>query len=270
MKKISLCLVAAYLMASLFTGCGGSAPAEPATTTAPAETAAATEAPTIETTAATEAPTVETVETTAPALVGPSEYVDAAYAEVIGRYATALTEQWSEDKYFDNGMSALPVYYYEGNVLENVGFGYLDLNCDGQNELLIGAIQDADRDPSVFEIWTIANGEPVMLAQGSTGDHYVLQFVPEDNVWYVVREASNSAASFATYYMMLSENGLEVTQGILFDAMADEANPWFMTYDLDWDASNDEPIDEDMANAIMDNNRKYYTVADYFPFTCYN
>ena len=51
--------------------------------------------------------------------------------------------------------------------------------------------------------------------------------------------------------------------------MADEANPWFMAYDLDWDAANDEPIDEEMANAIMDSNRAHYTVAEYIPYNLY-
>ena len=69
---------------------------------------------------------------------------------------------------------------------------------------------------------------------------------------------------------MLIEGKLEVTQGILFHAAADEENPWFMTYDLDWDASNDEPIDEEMANAIMDNNRMYYTALEYIPYTNFN
>ena len=267
MKKISLCLVAILLMAAMVTGCGTPAPTEPAQTTAPAQTTPETQAPATEATEpATEAP----VETTAPAVAEPSDLVDEAYAQVIGRYYTALTEQWTEDKYFDNEMSALAAHYYEGNALENVGFAYLDLDNDGQNELNIGAIAHADHDPSVFEIWTIADGEPVMLAQGGSRNRYVMQFAEEDNAWYVVNEASNSAASYAVYYLMLIEGKLEVTQGILFDAAADEENPWFMTYDLDWDASNDEPIDEEMANAIMDNNRMYYTALEYIPYTNFN
>lgn len=260
MKKIFLCLVAIMLMAAMAAGCGAPAPAEPAQTTAPAQTTPETQAP------ATEA----SAETTAPAVAAPSDLVDEAYAQVVGRYYTALTEQWTEDKYFENDMSALAAYYYDGNPLENVGFAYLDLDNNGQNELIIGAIAHADQDPSVFEIWTIADGEPVMLAQGGSRNRYVMQFPEEDNAWYVVNEASNSAASYAVYYLMLIEGKLEVTQGILFDATADEQNPWFMTYDLDWDVSNDEPIDEELANAILDSNRMYYTALEYIPYTNFN
>ena len=145
----------------------------------------------------------------------------------------------------------------------------MDLDNDGRLELIIGAILNAEQDPSVFEIWTRADGEPVMLAQGGTRNRYVLQYVEEDTMWYVVNEGSNSAYSHATYYLMLNEGKLEVTQGIIFDAMADEQNPWFMTYDTDWDVSNDEPIDEATANAILEVNRKHYTALEYFPYIFY-
>ena len=88
-------------------------------------------------------------------------------------------------------------------------------------------------------------------------------------MWYVANEGSNNAANFATYYLMLTDGKFEVVQGIVFDAMADEKNPWFMTYDLDWDVSNDEPIDADTADAILEANRKIYTPLEYFPYIFY-
>ena len=56
-------------------------------------------------------------------------------------------------------------------------------------------------------------------------------------------------------------------EGSYHDTKADPENPWFMSYDLDWDVSNDDPIDEDTANAILDNNRGHYTALEYFPYT---
>ncbi len=195
-----------------------------------------------------------------------SYYIDVAYHEQIGRYYTALSEQWDEGKYFENGLSALPFYYYEGNPLENVGFGFVDLDNDGYWELIIGAILNAEQDPAVFEIWTLVDGEPVMLAQGGARNRYVLQYVEEDGMWYVVNEGSSSAFSHATHYLMLQDGKFEVVQGIVFDASVDEENPWFQSYDLDWDVSNDEPIDEELANAILDSQRRHYTALEYFPY----
>lgn len=196
-------------------------------------------------------------------------YINGVYKDQIARYATALSERWDEGKYFENDLSAQPYYYYEGNPLDNVGFGFVDLDNDGNWELVIGAILNAERDPAVFEIWTLVNGEPVMLAQGGTRNRYVLQYVEEDSMWYVVNEASSSAANSATYYLMLNEGKFEVVQGIVLDAEADEQNPWFMTYDLDWDVSNDMQIDEETAGAILESNRKHYTALEYYPYSCF-
>ena len=271
MKKHAMLIILTLLVMAMLIGCSNATKAETPATEAPVTDEAtqavetmATEAP------ATEMPTEEAAEED---IVyegdASSYYIDVAYAEQIGRYYTALSEKWDEEKYFDNEMSALPYYYYEGNPLDNVGFGFVDLDNDGYWELIIGAILNAEQDPAVFEIWTLVDGEPVMLAQGGSRNRYVLEYVEEDNVWYVVNEGSNSAFSHATYYLMLNEGKFEVVQGIIFDAEANEQNPWFMTYDLDEDVSNDEPIDEETANAILESNRKLYVALEYFPYIFY-
>ena len=191
------------------------------------------------------------------------------YAEQIGRYHTALTEKWDEDKYIENGMSEVLAAYYDGNPLDNVGFGFVDLDNDGHRELIIGAIQDAETEPAVFEIWTLMDGEPVMLAQAAARSQYALQYVEEDNMWYVANEEADSVFSHGTYYLKLNEGKFEVVQGILYNAGADEQNPWFLTYDLDWDTSNEEPIDEATANDILESNRMLYTPLEYFPYIFY-
>ena len=273
MRKFRFILAVCLLAAILLTGCS-SAPhtkivETEAHTTIPDESH---DEPITEVSTETSAETVmeQTVEETEEDIVYEGDaatyYIDVAYTEQIARYSTALAEQWEEGKYFENGLSALPYYYYEGNPLDNVGFGFVDLDNDGRWELIIGAILNAEKDPAVFEIWTLVDGEPVMLAQGGSRNRYVLQYVEEDNMWYVVNEASNSAFNSATYYLMLSEGEFEVVQGIVFDATTDEQNPWFMTYDMDWDVSNDEPIDEETAMAILESNRKHYTALEYFPY----
>ena len=286
MKKYFVCLISVLFLLAMMAGCSTAPKTEPAPTTqtiavteapttAPTEipTEAATEAPAEEPTEAPEASTEPIVEETEAPVVyekgTPSYYTYEVYAEQIGRYYDAISERWEEGKYFENDMSALPYYYYEGDPLENVGFGYVDLDNDGSWELVIGAILNAEQDPAVFEVWTLVDGKPVMLAQGGTRNRYVLQYVAEDGMWYIANEASNSAYSFATYYLMLNEGEIEVVQGVLFDALANEQNPWFMTFDLDWDASNDDSIDEETANAILESNRKFYTALEYIPYSSF-
>lgn len=254
MKKIFSLLIAVLLVVVLFVGC------DSAEDTESASGVAETVAPNV-----TDANIDEGI-----VLEGDAAYyVKEVYAAQIQRYYTALSEQWDEGKYFENNMSALPYYYYEGNPLDNVGFGLVDLDNDKSPELIIGAILNQDKDPAVFEIWTLVDGKPVMLAQGGSRNRYVLQYVAEDDAWYVANEGSNSAANSGTFYLMLNEGRFEIVQGIVFDAMADEQNPWFMTYDLDWDVSNDIPITADMADAILESNRMHYTAADYYPYSLY-
>lgn len=195
--------------------------------------------------------------------------VDSVYAEQIDRYYTALAEQWDEATCLENGLSASVSYYYEGDPLENVGFGFVDLDYDGSDELVIGAILNAEQDPAVFEIWTLRDGEPVMLAQGGPRNRFCLQYPEDDAVWFVANEASNGAANSATHYLMLRDGVFEVMQAIIFDAAADEQNPWFMAYDTDWDTSNDTPIDEELALAVMEAQRNTCVAFDYTPYSLY-
>ena len=269
MNKNIFTFILLLLVVVILAGCGNSSDVETAATEglAAEQTTAATDAPAPEqTTAPNETEAEEDIVYEGDAS---TYYIDVAYPEQIGRYYAALSEKWEEGKYFENNMSALPYYYYEGNPLENVGFGFVDLDNDGRLELIIGAILNAEEDPAVFEIWTLVDGEPVMLAQGGSRNRYVLQYVEEDRMWYVVNEGSNSAFNHATYYLMLNDGKFEVVQGIVFDAAADEQNPWFLTYDLDWDVSNDQPIDEETANAILESNRKLYTGLELFPYIFY-
>ena len=198
-----------------------------------------------------------------------SYYIDVVYARQIERYYTAISQQWDENAYLDHELSPLVTRYYDGNPLDNVGFTFMDLDGDGIWELIIGAIQNAEQDPLVFEIWALKNNEPVMLVQSGSHNRYYLQYAEEDDLWSVAYEAENGAANRAVYYLQLQDGEFKVTQGVIFDALANEESPWFMTYDLDWDVSNDTPIHEDTANAVMEAGRNTYAATEYFPYCLY-
>ena len=189
------------------------------------------------------------------------------YASQISAYRTALTERWEMDEYFARDMSPLAVYYYDNNGLENVGYAIMDLNNDGGQELLIGAIAGADTDPVLFELWTLdANQEPVKLLTSYERNRYYLQH-HEEGVYMVENHGSNGAANSAHHYYTVENGTLKIQQAIIFDAIADEENPWFMAYDDDWDTSNDTPIDEETAMGIIEANTNMTIVPPFIPFS---
>ena len=267
MRKILLPAAVCLLSLALLAGCGNpqaELPVDTEPSASPTESIAeSTTNPADETTP------VETEEDVEYEGDASSYYIDVVYAQQIERYYTAISQQWDETACFDHELSPLVTSYYDGKPLDNVGFTFMDLDGDGIWELIIGAIRNAEQDPLVFEIWALKNDEPVMLVQSGSHNRYYLQYAEEDNLWSVAYEAENGAANHAVYYLQLFAGEFSVTQGIIFDAAADEENPWYMTYDLDWDVSNDTPIDEDTANAVMNAGRNTYAPQEYFPYSLY-
>lgn len=189
-----------------------------------------------------------------------------AYTHQLQRYYTALAEKWDEGKYYEHEMSALASYYLEGNPLDNVGFAFADMDKDGDLELMIGAIRNAQQDPAVFEIWTLVNGTPEMLVQSGYRNRYFVEHC-EDGTWLVCNEASNSAANSAWQYYLLEADALNVQQAVVFDAVANEENPWFLASDDDWNTGNDTSIDENTAVSILDGHANAYAIPEYIPFS---
>ena len=257
MKKLLLTATTILLVLSMLSGCS-KRQSEPPVATEPATTPA-------------ESITTPSVETTPvePEDNASSVSINENYAPQIERYYEAISNQWDDGAYFEHQMCPMVVHYYEENALDNVGFTFMDLDGDDNQELIIGAIMNSEQDPLIFEIWTLNNGEPVMLAQSGSRNRYYSQYSEEDGLWSIANEAENGAANHAVYYLQLLDGKLEVTQGILFDAVANESAPWFMAYDLDWDVSNDMPIDEDTANAVMEAGQKLYTAMEYIPYSLY-
>ena len=129
-------------------------------------------------------------------------------------------------------------------------------------EPLIGAISGADTDPAVLEIWTVKDGAPVMLAQSHARDKYYVEYLADENAWLIANEGSGGAASSVWFYYALQNGELALMQGV-----TSESGAWYMTYDTDYDVSNDTPSDEAACQEIIDSHTERYTALDYTPYT---
>lgn len=186
-----------------------------------------------------------------------------AYQEVLNKYQTMIIDQWDTNKAFDEGLSAMVPELVQMGSGNEVGYVLYDLDLDGQPELLIGEMdteQPANR--IVFDAYTEKDGKAVQLFESESRNRY---YVVEDEAGAIMiaNEASNGAYSSGWIYYLYTDGELKVMQAIMFDASADEENPWFMGYDDDWDSSNDEPISESDAQAIIDSYTNTYAKLDW-------
>lgn len=192
----------------------------------------------------------------------------AVYAEQRNLIYQALTEQWSVDKYFDNDMSHLMANHYEGDALASIGYALLDLDGDGKDELIISAVDKTYAGGMLYDVYSAPNGEVIHVLCGHERNRYYLQDM-EDEGYGIANEASDSAWRSAWYYYSLVDGKLELTQGIIVNVEADAENPWFITYDEDWDVSNDTHDVEGVAESIIETYRQSYVTLEYTPFSEY-
>ena len=190
------------------------------------------------------------------------------YKEQMELVYQALSQEWSVDKYFENQISSLISKHYEGNALENVGYALKDLDGDGKEELLISAVSKDSSGGMLYDVYSAPNGNVVHVLSGHERNRYYLQWM-EEGIYMIANEASNSAYNSAWYYYSLIDGQLELMQGVVFNVEEDENNPWFITYDTDWDISNDTHDVDGMAQSIIDAYTNSNIVLEYTPFSMY-
>lgn len=191
------------------------------------------------------------------------------YEEVLDKYYAALSEKWDGQKLSEEGLSLLSLYCQEGNALENVGYTFLDVNGDGVCELMIGAIHgDEFVDKMLFELYTLEDGVPVQIFAGQERDRYYIAGL-EEGGYLIANEASSGAANSAWFYYVMDGKELSVVQAILYNAAASPDQVWYMAYSREWDISSAEPVEEQLAEDIIESYKDRYMVPEYQRFSDY-
>ncbi len=205
--------------------------------------------------------TVQTAEGTQEALTTAADY-----DEIIENYRTMIREKWDASQIFDTEYSPVLGYLSESaDAQDAVGYTMMDVNGDGVDELLIGETDtELAANRLIFDAYTMKDGQPVQLFVSHERNRYYLS-EDESGAILVANEAANGAANSAWYYYVVSGDELQIVQGVIYDLAADEQNPWFLTYDEDWDTSNDEATTEEDAQNIIDSYTNTYAALDWTP-----
>jgi hypothetical protein len=130
------------------------------------------------------------------------------YKEILDEYYQAIYVHQTEPEQFDaNNYGSLissivnPYWAWENaeNILSMVGFGYIDLNEDGIDELVLGWIGNEfwNMDEGyVFAVYTIVDGKTTLAIEGWERNRYI---IGKDGYLYNNGSSSSTETTYTKY-----------------------------------------------------------------------
>lgn len=137
-----------------------------------------------------------------PVIVGIPEH----YQTVLNKYYAVVRDRWPADRLMDLGALAMADYYGDAS-LDNVGFALLDLNGDGVDELVIGAVARGDQQGNeIFCIYSnpenplysinSVEGNVYYLHAGTADGTYEVEVAGMDLAWVIEPAAEENVFDF--------------------------------------------------------------------------
>lgn len=157
------------------------------------------------------------------------------YEPLIETYRQAIRENWNPGQCMEKGISLMIGYYSE--LYDTLGHNQVDLNGDGNDELII---TDGN---NIYDLYTVSNGEVIHLVSAMERKEY---FLTTDGYIYEMGSGSYAVGYYSLY--TLGQQDLVLERGFMMDAEADPDNPWFY-YD---GVNRGDPCLTSEAAAIMD------------------
>ena len=138
----------------------------------------------------------------APAIEGIPEL----YQEILNEYYAVVRDRWPAEELMDLGAVGMADYYGEAS-LDNIGFALVDLNGDRVDELVIGAVAQADQQGNeIFCIYTdpenpfyainSVEGWVYYLHAGEADGTYEAEIVGLDSAWVIETAESENTFDF--------------------------------------------------------------------------
>lgn len=138
----------------------------------------------------------------APAMEGIPEQ----YQQVLNKYYAVVRDRWPADQLMDLGAVSMADYY--GDVsLDNIGFTFLDLNGDTIDELVIGAVAQAEEQGNaIFCIYAnpenphyvinAVEADVYYLRSGDADGTYEAEISGKDKAWVIVTAQRENTFDF--------------------------------------------------------------------------
>ena len=238
MKKNVLFLTVLTFAISGMTACGSQATESHQTSNAPvssAEEIVETDAPMEEDTPKEETPqnedapvAVEAPEENAPPIVEelPPD-TSQFYLDVLNMYYQNISSNWADYEEVDLENSDVSYLWYFADKeagLSQTGYQLIDINGDGIEELLVGAIMGSDMsayDGMFYDLYTLNNGSPVHIASSGERSRYYL------GNGEICQEASGGAGLSVKECYHVTPTGLECFETYIYDSDTNPSNPYF-------------------------------------------
>lgn len=176
------------------------------------------------------------------------------YDEIIRKYHEGIAAGWSMEDFTENNLCYLAGYEMGENTL---GYCTMDINGDGIDELMIGAVGKEADTGMFYDLYTIVDGQRSLVVSSGERDRY---YLCED--YTIANEGSGGALSSVFGYYDLISDQLQLKEGVFLNGNDYPDNPWFYTVtDIYGDYST--PITESEGRDII--NKYPYMTIPYIP-----
>lgn len=191
---------------------------------------------------------------------------EAAYGRILDMFYAGIASSWTtldgqgwEDTNDPDSVSYL-FYHYTMYSLNEVGYALIDLNGDGQSELLVAPFDEAESG-MFYELYTLSDGEIIHLISAGERDRYYLAVDYSIN-----KEGSGGALNSSTDNLRLDadKKKLKVNKALIYDGDRDSEHPWFFatsdyydesSYGINYDVLTNVPEDKvsEILNSFPEN-----------------
>ena len=217
----------------------------------------------------TEANTTENKDNTITESIAEEDALSDTYAEVIGQIYELI--QNGNIAEYDNDRISVPLGIYENisyqespeDTLNSVGYNLIDIDGDGQDELIIGIIghtaDDTDALDKIFGIYTIVDGKVSLVLDGWYRNTFYLM---DDNKLFNQGSGGALMFSFGSYRLVNHAINLETVDTYYSDTLDGENAIYYHRIS----DTESEELSEDDFYAANDEFKSHVVDIDYIPF----